>query len=54
MGEREFVLEMQGISKSFPGVRALDDVTLKVRPGSVHDLYQSSLGHHTRRYWRPT
>ena len=38
MGEREFVLEMQGISKSFPGVRALDDVTLKVRPGSVHAL----------------
>lgn len=34
----EYVLEMNHISKSFPGVRALDDVTLKVRPGSVHAL----------------
>jgi methyl-galactoside transport system ATP-binding protein len=34
----EYVLEMLGISKSFPGVRALDDVTLHVRPGMVHAL----------------
>lgn len=34
----EYLLEMRGISKSFPGVKALDDVTLKVRPGSVHAL----------------
>jgi methyl-galactoside transport system ATP-binding protein len=33
-----YVLEMTGISKSFPGVRALDDVTLRVRPGKVHAL----------------
>ena len=33
-----YVLEMNHISKSFPGVHALDDVTLKVRPGSVHAL----------------
>jgi methyl-galactoside transport system ATP-binding protein len=32
------VLEMRGISKSFPGVKALDDVTLSVRKGSVHAL----------------
>lgn len=38
MGECEYILEMRGISKSFPGVKALDDVTLKVRPGSVHAL----------------
>lgn len=31
-----FALEMRGISKSFPGVKALDDVNLEVRPGSVH------------------
>ncbi len=31
-------LEMIGISKDFPGVRALDNVTLKVRPGTVHAL----------------
>lgn len=29
---------MRGISKSFPGVKALDDVTIKVRPGTVHAL----------------
>lgn len=34
----EYLLEMNHISKAFPGVQALDDVSLKVRPGSVHAL----------------
>lgn len=34
----EYLLRMEGISKSFPGVRALDDVHLEVMPGSVHAL----------------
>ncbi len=34
----EFVLEMSGVSKSFPGVKALDDVQLRLRPGKVHAL----------------
>ncbi len=34
----DYVLEMKRISKQFPGVRALQDVTLKVRAGSVHAL----------------
>lgn len=38
MNEKEFILELNNISKSFPGVKALDDVTLKVRPGTVHAL----------------
>lgn len=38
MAQSEFILEMNGISKEFPGVKALDDVTLKVRPGTVHAL----------------
>ena len=38
MAESNYILEMNGISKSFPGVLALDDVTLKVRPGTVHAL----------------
>ncbi|WRS28920.1 sugar ABC transporter ATP-binding protein [Oscillospiraceae bacterium MB08-C2-2] len=29
---------MNGISKNFPAVKALDDVTLRVRPGTVHAL----------------
>ncbi|WP_434362936.1 galactose/methyl galactoside ABC transporter ATP-binding protein MglA [Parasalinivibrio latis] len=33
-----YLLEMLGISKSFPGVKALDKVNLKVRPHSVHAL----------------
>ncbi len=36
MANPEYVLEMQGIVKAFPGVRALDGVNLKVRPGKVH------------------
>jgi methyl-galactoside transport system ATP-binding protein len=38
MAASDYVLEMNGISKSFPGVKALDGVSLKVRPGSVHAL----------------
>ena len=34
----EFLLEMQGIDKVFPGVHALDHVDLRVRPGTVHSL----------------
>lgn len=37
MGQAEnYVLEMKDVVKVFPGVRALDGVTLRVRPGSVH------------------
>lgn len=32
------VLEMRSIGKTFPGVRALADVTLTVRRGEVHAL----------------
>jgi methyl-galactoside transport system ATP-binding protein len=32
------LLEMHGISKEFPGVKALDNVDLIVRPGTVHAL----------------
>ena len=34
----EYVLEMKDISKTFPGVVALDHVQLRVRPGEVHAL----------------
>ena len=34
--QNEYVLEMKGVVKEFPGVRALDGVNLKVRPGKVH------------------
>lgn len=34
----DIVLEMHNISKSFPGVQALDNVSLKARKGKVHAL----------------
>ena len=37
-GPCNYVLEMRGITKSFPGVLALDKVSLKVAEGSVHVL----------------
>ena len=34
----DYKLELRGVSKSFPGVKALDNVQLAVRPGTVHAL----------------
>jgi len=36
--EKSYALEMHHITKEFPGVKALDDVTLRVEPGTVHAL----------------
>ena len=36
--EHPVLLEMRGISKTFPGVKALDNVSLTVRAGTVHAL----------------
>lgn len=38
LAQNEYVLEMKGITKEFPGVKALDGVTFQLRPGSVHAL----------------
>ncbi len=35
---QEMLLQMKDICKSFPGVKALDHVSLNVRPGTVHAL----------------
>jgi methyl-galactoside transport system ATP-binding protein len=35
---KDYILEMTGISKQFPGVKALDNVKFNVRRGSVHAL----------------
>ena len=34
----DYILEMRGITKTFPGVRALDDINFKVRQGEIHCL----------------
>lgn len=34
----DFLLSMQHISKAFPGVQALDDVQLDIKPGEIHAL----------------
>ena len=38
MDDRKYILEMNNITKEFPGVKALDNVTLKVEKGTVHAL----------------
>ena len=34
----DYILEMRNITKTFPGVRALDNVNFKVRRGEIHCL----------------
>ena len=36
--EHPLILQMQGITKVFPGVRALDNVTLEVHRGDIHAI----------------
>ena len=38
MNDHETILSLRGISKIFPGVKALDTVSFDVRPGEVHAL----------------
>lgn len=38
MAENPVILEMRHIVKEFPGVRALDDVTMSVRHGEIHSI----------------
>lgn len=33
-----YILEAESISKQFPGVKALNKVGIKIKPGSVHAL----------------
>lgn len=33
-----YILEMRNVSKTFPGVKALDRINLRVKRGSVHAL----------------
>lgn len=35
---QEYVVEIHGLTKQFPGVRALDAASLAIRPGEVHGL----------------
>ena len=42
---KDVLLKMEGITKAFPGVKALDNVSLEVKAGTVHALiYGSSNG----------
>lgn len=38
MNDEKYLLEMKGVDKSFPGVKALDGAQLCLRPGTVHAL----------------
>ena len=35
---KDYILSLQGISKEFPGVKALDNVTIEVERGTIHGL----------------
>ena len=37
-GKNDIILEMKNITKTFPGVKALDNVNLKVKKGEIHSL----------------
>ena len=34
----EYILEIENLTKEFPGVRALENVNLKVKKGEIHSL----------------
>ena len=36
--EKDYILSLEGITKEFPGVKALDDVTIRVERGTIHGL----------------
>ncbi|MCL2151952.1 MAG: ATP-binding cassette domain-containing protein [Oscillospiraceae bacterium] len=36
--EEKYLLQIKNVSKGFPGVQALDNVSMDVRPGSIHSL----------------
>jgi len=36
--EEKYLLQIKDVSKAFPGVQALDKVSLDVRPGTIHSL----------------
>ncbi len=38
MEENSYILQMQHITKEFPGVKALDDVNLSVKEGTIHAI----------------
>ena len=34
----EYILEVENLTKEFPGVRALENVSFKVKKGEIHSL----------------
>jgi len=35
----DYILEVENMTKDFPGVRALENVSFKVKKGEIHSLY---------------
>ena len=55
----DYILEMKNITKLYPGVKALDNVNLKVERGEIHALVgenrseERRVGKECRSRWSP-
>ena len=38
MSQSEYIVELRGITKKFPGVVALRNMSIAIRPGEIHGL----------------
>lgn len=38
MADHEYILQIAGVEKQFPGVKALDGIDMQVRRGEIHAL----------------
>jgi len=38
INDNDYILELKGFCKSFHGVKALDNINLKIKKGEVHAL----------------
>ena len=38
----DFVIEMRNITKTFPGIKANDNITLQLRRGEIHALWEKT------------
>ena len=50
----DFVIEMRNITKTFPGIKANDNITLQLKHGEVHALLGENGAGKSTRCWEKT